>query len=415
MSDHSAMNRDSASDLPRPRPLAESVLRLIWEERRISRAEIARRTQLSRSTVSEVVSSLLPTGLVSEVGIGPSRGGRPPIVLEFHDEAASILGVEMGAAHVAVALTDLRGRVLGWATRDHDVRSDPVGTRALVTELCRERMAGAPESAGPLVGIGIAVPSPVDPRHPERLSEIVLPAWGGRTGLESALAEFGVPVLLDNDANLGALAEGWWGAGRGVNDFAYVKIATGVGSGHVVGGKIYRGATGVAGEIGHLAIDPHGGPCMCGLRGCLTTFVGAQSLVARARALLSEYPRSALRGTKLSIFNIEDAALDGDPLALRVVQEAAEYLGIAVAGLLNLMNPSMVILGGELARLGELLLAPLRETIRTRTLVSSLAVSEVRIGELGPRTIAVGASTLVLEAALSDMRLFLATAPRKVV
>jgi glucokinase-like ROK family protein len=397
----------------RPSPLADSCLRLIWKEGRISRADIARQTGLARSTVSEIVGALVPTGLVAEVGVGPSRGGRPPMVLQFQDDAYAILGVDMGAAHVAVALTDLRGRVLAWEHRDHPVRTDPEGTRALILRLCDACLARWKLGARRLVGIGVAVPCPVDPRHPDRLSELVLPDWHGSGGFGVLTKRYRVPMLVDNDANLGALAERWWGAGRGVDDFAYIKVATGVGSGHVVGGKIYRGATGVAGEIGHMAIDPHGAPCICGLRGCLATFVGAQALEARARARLAEHPRSRLAGTEPTVTSIEDAALAGDALALELAQEAAEYLGRAVAGMLNLLNPSMVILGGGLSRLGELLLEPLRETVRRRTLVSSLVASEVRTSELGTQAIAVGAATLVLEAALADSRRFpVAARPR---
>ena len=394
----------------RPSPLADSCLRLIWEERRISRADIARRTGLARSTVSVMVGAIVPTGLVAEVGVGPSRGGRPPMVLEFQDDACAILGVDMGAAHVSVALTDLRGRVLAWEHRSHPVRTDPEGTRALIRELCDTCLDGRRPAVRRLVGVGVAVPCPVDPRHPDRLPEAVLPDWHGQSGLGVLSKRYKAPLMVDNDANLGALAERWWGAGRGVDDFAYIKVATGVGSGHVIGGRIYRGATGVAGEIGHIAIDPSGPPCMCGLRGCLTTLVGAQALAARARALLPEHPESALAGTEPTVNAIEDAALAGDALALRVAHEAAEHLGIAVAGLLNLMNPALVILGGGLSRLGELLLAPLRETVRRRTLVSSLVASEVRTSELGTQATAVGAATLVLEAALADSRRFPAAA-----
>jgi predicted NBD/HSP70 family sugar kinase len=388
-------------------PLIARLLHLIWQESRISRAEIARRADLARSTVSEIVGVLVPTGLVAEVGPGPSNGGRRPIVLEFQDEARSILGVEIGATHVAVALTDLRGRVLAWEHRSHPVRDDPEGTRTLVVELCEGCLAaGRRRGSRRLIGIGVAVPSPVDPRHPERLSELVLPRWEGQSHLEGIQARFRVPLFVDNDANLGALAEHSWGAGRGIDDFAYVKLGTGVGSGHIIGGEIYRGATGVTGEIGHLAIDPHGAPCICGLRGCLATLVGSLALEARARALLPEYPQSMLAGTSPSISSIENAAVAGDPMALRLVTEAAGYLGIALAGLLNLMNPALVILGGGLARLGELLLQPLRETVQRRTLVSSVAASEIRTSELGPRSVAIGAATLVLKAALADPRLF---------
>ena len=390
----------------------DSNLRLIWKEQRISRAEISRRTGLSRSTVSETVDALIQTGLIAEVGVAPSNGGRPPVVIEFRDDACAILGVDMGAAHVAVALTDLRGRVLVWERRGHPVRTDPEGTRALISGLCETCLANWPPGARRLVGIGVAVPSPVDPAHPDRLSEVVLPAWQGSLGLDVLTKRYGVPVMVDNDANLAALGERWWGAGREVEDFAYIKVATGVGLGHVIKGQIYRGATGVAGEIGHLAIDPNGLPCVCGLKGCLATLVGAPALVARARALLADHPESLLAGTEPTLVSIEDAALAGDPLALALVREAAEHLGIAVAGLLNLMNPAMVVLGGGLARLGDVLLEPLRETIRHRTLISSLVGCEIRTSELGARATAVGAATMVLEAALADLSLFPAVARR---
>src|SRR5512140_2135218 len=150
-----AGNRDSLRAVPRGRPLADEVLRLLWRERRISRAEIARRTELSRSTVSEIVATLLRTGLIAEVGTGPSIGGRRPIMLHFNDDACCILGVEMGATHVAVALTDLRGRVLAWEHRPHPVRTDPEGTRALIRELCEACLAAWGGQPRRLVGIGV--------------------------------------------------------------------------------------------------------------------------------------------------------------------------------------------------------------------------------------------------------------------
>lgn len=394
------------ADPDRPRPLADAVLRLIWQAERISRAEIAEQAALSRSTVSELVAELLPTGLVSEVGIGESRGGRRPIILEFRDDAATILGIEMGAAHVGVALIDLRGRVLAWRERPFPVRNDPGGTRALIDELCDACLADD-DRRRPLVGIGVAVPSPVDPSDPDHLSEVVLPAWQGRLGLDALADRLDVPLMVDNDANLGALAEHWWGAGRGIDDFAYIKLATGIGCGHVIDGEIYRGATGVAGEIGHVSIAPlDGKPCVCGLRGCLVTVIGAQALEDRAEELVVDYPDSVLASSQRTILAIEAAAMVGDPLAVRIATEAAESLGIAVAGLLNLMNPALVILGGDLSTLGELLLEPVRETMRRRTLVSLVATTDLRTSELGPRSIAVGAATMVLKEALADSSLF---------
>jgi predicted NBD/HSP70 family sugar kinase len=394
-----------------PAPLGEranvrEVLGLVWRERQISRADISRITDLSRSTVSDIVSELLATRIVLEVGAGPSRGGRRPIVLEFQDDAFWILGVDMGASHVSVALTNLRGQVHAWEERNHPVRTDPPGTRALVLELAgrcieKQRAAGVP-----LLGVGVSVPSPVDPNHPDRLSLAVLPAWGGRGVSDELERAFGVPVFVDNDANLGALAEQWWGASRHVRDSAYLKVATGVGSGHVIDGRIYRGASGTAGEIGHLSIDIHGPRCPCGLRGCLSTFVGTEALTQRTIELLREHPQSSLVGRRIDITSIEDAAIAGDEIARKVIAEAAEYLGIAVAGLLNLMNPAVVSIGGSLARVGDLLVLPLREAVKNRTLASSVAAAEVVASALGERDVAIGAATLVLQAMLDNPHRF---------
>jgi glucokinase-like ROK family protein len=403
----------SLAEAPAHRPNLSEVLQLIWRERQISRAEIARRKELSRSTVSQIVEELLELGLVKEAGAGESHGGRRPIVLQFDDDAAVILGVDLGATHVAVTLTNLRGSVLAWEHQKHPVRDDPPGALALVTTLAERCLEAWGGSRRRLLGVGMAVPSPVDPARPDYLNDVVAPTWKGVNVGQALRKRFRVPVLVDNDANLGALAERWWGAGRDVDNFAYIKLATGIGAGFFVDGKIYRGASGVAGEVGHLSIDPGGAPCGCGLRGCLVTVVGAPALLRRARELLKEHPDSALAGRDFGITVLEDAALAGDALALQVVREAAEHLGIGVAGLLNLLNPAVVVVGGGLARLGELLLEPLRQTVRTRTLATSVEVSNIVTSQLGARAVAVGAATLLLQRALTDPRHFPAAQARR--
>ena len=390
----------------RGRPLAHLVLELIWHQRQISRAEIARALGLSRSTVSEIVGSLLETGLVAEGGEGPSRGGRRPTLLVFNDDAHVIAGVDMGATHISVAVMSLRGEVLAWADASHPVREDPDGTRSLIWTMLDDALEEVDPDRKRLMGIGVSVASPVDPTRPFRLSEVVMPAWEGRTGFEALRREYGVPVFVDNDANLGALAEHWWGSARGVEDFTYIKLATGIGSGQILRGEIYRGSSGMAGEIGHVSIDPAGEPCICGNRGCLTTFAGATALVKRARELATAHPDSELNGTEITLTALEDAALRDDPLALQVFDEAARHLGGSIAGLLNLMNPAAVILGGSITRVGDRILTPLKETVMQRTLVGSVASTRIRMTSLGPRAFAVGAATHVLARALDDPTLF---------
>ena len=385
--------------------LKDSILRLIWREHQISRAEISRLMNLSRSTVTEIIRELLHTGFVAEVGIGESNGGRKPILLEFQDDAKVILGIDIGATHVSVALTNLRGKLLLWKEKKFAVREDPDGTLQLIEELCSECLSTFKLESSMLLSIGVSVPSPVDPIRPEYLSETIIPAWHGKSGLEKLREKYGVPVYVDNDANLGALAEHWWGVGKNVNDLIFVKISNGIGAGYIMGGKLYRGSKGIAGEMSHMPIDPNGRLCGCGLRGCLATVVSAWALQERVKTLANLYPNSSLLNSSLSIIDIEDAALAGDPLAVQVVLEAANYLTIAVTSLVNLMNPDMIIIGGSLSRLGDLVLKPIQDKMDETALVSKLSKTQLRISMLGSKGIAIGAATLAIEQAFMDPKI----------
>jgi predicted NBD/HSP70 family sugar kinase len=398
-------------DESRGRPLADAVLELIWHHPGgISRAEIARSGGLARSTVSEVVGTLLETGLVFESGDGPSSGGRRPVLLRFNDEARWIVGVDMGSTHVSVALTDLRGHVAAWSECPCDVRDDPDAACTTIEELIGRCIEAKPEVSGKILGLGIAVPAPIDHQRPGVFPSNVLPAWSGHTGLLDMAERLGVPVWFENDANAGVLAEHWWGGLSHLADFTFIKVATGLGAGHLMGGRVYGGAAGMAGEIGHISIDPDGDPCICGNRGCVTTFVGTPALLRRARELAAINTDSRLHRRPVTFDALMGAIEEDDPVGLQVVREAAGYLGTAIAGLLNLLNPGAVVLGGGLMRAGERLLDPLREAIRTRTLVNSVAAVEIRISALGEQNVALGAATVVLSAALTHPSLFTAQA-----
>lgn len=390
----------STASVWRDRPSLMPLLQLLWRERRISRAELARRNDLSRSTVSELIDVLIDHRLVRESGTGESRGGRRPILLEFNDDAWLIVGVDIGAAHVSVCLTDLRCTELAWASAPQAVRDDPTGTRATIERLIDQVLADVKDSAVRVLGIGVGVPSPVDPRRPDHLSEVVLPAWHGR-GVKAGLeARYKVPVLVDNDANLGAVAESWWGRSKDVSESCFIKVATGIGSGHIIRGQIYRGASGIAGEIGHMTIDERGERCLCGLRGCLVTSIGSAALLARATEVGAGSVTS-------SIGALEDAAIAGDAKAIKVIEEAADHLGTALANVINLLNPAVVAVGGSIARVGPAFFGPLRAAVRNRTLVTSAAVAEIVPSALGDRVVALGGATLVLQEALNDPARFL--------
>ena len=382
------------------------LLRLIWRERLISRAELARRTGLSRSSISAIVADLLATGLVRETGSGDSSGGRRPILLGFEDDALSIVGVDMGATHIAVALTNLRIEVKAWRSEPHDVRGDPEGALELMRRLIDEAMQEAQVTSGGLLGMGVAAPSPVGPEDPDHLSPVFVPRWRDISPVQFLEQQYDVPVVLENDANLGALAERWWGAGQDGRDLAYIKVATGVGAGLIIHGDIYRGTSGIAGEMGHITVDPAAGRCVCGLEGCLNILVGTKHLIERARQSRKEHPNSKLPRRGLTVSRIVEAAFEGDSLARAVVEQAGHHLAIGVAGLLNMLNPATVVFGGGLTRAGDLLLRPLLEKLGECIPSASVKQAQFVISSLGIESIARGASTLVLKAALQDMTVF---------
>lgn len=392
-------------DQQNPLLLKDSVLRLIWREHQISRAEISRQLDLSRSTVTEIVKELIPTGHIEEVGSGESSGGRKPIMLQFQDDAKVIMGIDIGATHVSVAMTNLRGKLLFWKEKDYPVRENVEGTFKVIDELCDDCFSTLKHGSHMLLSIGVSVPSPVDPIRPEYLSETIIPAWHGKSGLERLREKYGVPVYLDNDANLGALAEHWWGAGKNVNELIYIKISSGIGAGYIFGGKLYRGSKGIAGEMSHMPIDPNGRLCGCGLRGCLATVISAWALKERIGTLSNLYPDSPLLNGSPTIIDIENAALDGDPLAIQIVNEATNYLTSAITSLVNLMNPDMIIIGGSLSRLGELVLNPIQQKIDLCALVSSVTKTKLVTSTLGSKGIAIGAATMAIEQAFIDPKI----------
>jgi len=387
------------------------ILNLLWRERQISRASLARRTGMSPSTVSAIVSDLLSTGLVKETSAGVSSGGRRPIILEFQDQASFIIGIELGATHVSCVLTDLRCKVRASWSAPAAVREEPETALHKMGMAVRSVLEADAVQPSQVLGIGVAVPSPVDKERPGELLPLVVPKWKGYNIASHLEDSFKRPVFVDNDANLGSLAELWWGTGCSEANLAYIKVATGIGAGLIIDGNIFRGSSGIAGEIGHTSIDPNGPQCVCGLKGCLTTLIGTPALLERAADELRA--RGSDRQPPRGIDELVDAALAGDPMSVELIEYAGEKLGIGIANMLNLLNPKMVVLGGGIARAGDLVLDPVRETIRGLSLPASISNTEILTTGLNEWGIAVGAATLVLQAALETPALF-ATESREV-
>jgi predicted NBD/HSP70 family sugar kinase/biotin operon repressor len=357
-----------------------------------SRADVARRTGLSRSTVSTIVAALQAEGIVVDRdadGRASAGGGRPPAPISLYPAAGLALGVDFGKRHLAVALADLSHELLAEERREMPDDYDATTGMARAAELVELVLDAAGADRERVLGVGMGLPGPVH-RSGVVGSSAILPGWAGTHAAERMSDLIGLPVWLRNDANLGALAEATWGAGRGSSAVVYLKLATGIGAGIVVDGRLFGGAGGTAGEIGHTSLDETGDICRCGSRGCLETYASGAAIAG----LLS---RSL--GEPLGPDDVMQRAVDGDPGCRRALADAGRHIGAAVADLCNLINPERIIVGGSMAVAGDVLLDPLREAVGLRAIPSAAEDVEIVLGELGERAELLGAVALVLHEA----------------
>ncbi|HEX5909081.1 MAG TPA: ROK family transcriptional regulator [Thermoleophilaceae bacterium] len=357
-----------------------------------SRADVARHTGLSRTTISGLVAEMRDEGLVVDRpgpdGDAPASGaGRPPTPIGLSARAGAALGIDFGKRHLAVVVADLSHTLLAEDQREMEEGYDSAAGIDAAIELVEDVLARAGIPVRQLLGVGVGLPGPVHGPSGQVGSSAILPGWEGLQVAREMEGRLGVPVRVDNDANLGALAELFWGAGEGAADLVYLKVATGIGAGLIFQGRLFHGAGGTAGEIGHLTIDEHGPMCRCGNRGCLETFAAGDALV--------ELLRSSL-GHELTAEEIVDQAIAGDVACRRAIADAGRHLGHAVGAICNLINPSRVVVGGSIGQAGDLLLGEMREAVRRRAVLSAAQDVEIVAGVLGERAEVLGAVALVL-------------------
>ncbi|QPP10449.1 ROK family transcriptional regulator [Streptomyces bathyalis] len=363
----------------------ERVVRAVRMAGSLTQAEIARTTGLSAATVSNIVRELKESGTVQVTPT--SAGGRRARAVSLSGDAGAVVGVDFGHSHLRVAVGNLAHQVLAEEAEpiDVDASADEGFDRA--EQLVHRLIATTGISREKLIGVGLGVPGPIDVETGELGSTSILPGWSGTHPREELASRLGVPVHVDNDANLGALGEQVWGNGRGATDLAYIKVASGVGAGLVINGQIYRGPGGTAGEIGHITLDESGPVCRCGNRGCLETFTAARYVLPLLHSS---------HGTDLTMARVVQLAREGDPGCRRVVGDLGRHIGSGVANLCNLLNPSRVVLGGDLAEAGDVVLGPVRDSVARYAIPSAARQLTVVPGTLGGRAEVLGALALVL-------------------
>lgn len=391
------------------------VLNCVREYGPIARVKIAQRTGLSRTTVSSIIDALLQEGFVREGDLlsAAPAGGRRAIPVHFNADAGRIIGIDVGRSHLTMLITNLAAEVIAQRSGPFDTERGPeVCLPLLIAEVhAFVEASGVPWNH--VVGMGLGIPGPLDSELHRLSAPPGMPGWDGIDVWQTLQQEFNVPLYLDNDANMGALSESRYGAGRGSAYLAYVKIGTGIGAGLIMNGRIYRGNTGSAGELGHVTIDEDGPLCNCGNHGCLETLAAVRAIVkdacqglslARIRALEDGHPGAAkpsvLAGrAEVDIADVIQAAQNGDLASLAALERAGERIGVALAGLINLFNPSSIVIGGGVARAGELLLAPIRRAASASSLPAAWKGTRILLGELDNSAVALGAVSLVIDAA----------------
>ena len=350
----------------------------------VTQAHLARTTQLAPATVSNIVRELSAAGVVETV---PGSGRRGTAV-RISRSAGLIAGVDIGHRHIRVAVGDLSGQVITESRRAIEPTHPHEEALELVRVMLDELLGAVPASYDAVISVGMGLPAPIG-ADGLVTAHSILPGWMGVDAAKVTSAALAKPVHIDNDANLGALAEHRRGAGVGHDCMVYIKVSSGVGGGLIIGGQLFRGGAGTAGEVGHLTIDENGPLCRCGSRGCLEAYCSVGTVVSQ---LAEQHPGATFT-------ELVAAAHAGDAGALRVIEDAGRHLGWGVAMLANLINPTLVVVGGDMAHADLLLLEAIGAGTRRHALGNVGADLTLAIAALGDRSSVVGALLLAQDRA----------------
>lgn len=367
------------------------VLDILRRGGRVSRTDLARRSSLTKPTVSAIVEDLIARGIVQEVGYGKTvaSGGRRARLLEFNDHSAAYLGIRFGESRISVGIADARGEMRA-TSETSAIRGDAKRAMEEALKLVDQvvQASGLPRER--LQAVGVTVPGLVDQANGVVSSAPSL-GWQNIPIRELAQKEFGLPVVVSNVTNAGAIAEGRVGAARGLRSFVWVYVGNGVGAGIIIDGQVFAGSRGYSGTIGHCPIVVGGPECVCGMKGCLEALASSSAITSAARRALESGEASALSSAaQLDVRAIIEAAEGGDALAGRVLLEAGEYLGLGASYLMNLLNPQMVVIGGGVVEGSAQLIEAVRSSASKHTLnYDSVKIVPSVLGDQAPLTGAV--------------------------
>jgi glucokinase-like ROK family protein len=379
------------------------VLETIKAHSPISRAAIAERTGLTKATVSTLVGELIGSSMVHEIGAGQSSGGRKPVMLLFNQTAGYAVGVDLGVDYIVAVLTDLNGEIVA----EHSLRHVNESVEAVIDAVkaaIKEVVSRAPASAYGIIGIGIGVPGISD----ENGNVLFAPNLGWHQVPLQAMIEqaFSVPVVIDNEANAGAVGEMKFGVGQDAQHLIYVSISSGIGTGVIIRGELYRGVSGFSGEMGHSSIELNGPACRCGNVGCWELYASEQALLTEAQKLPD--PAGGDQPTQdVDIDSLLKLAAEGDSRVIALFERMGTYLGIGLVNIINCFNPELIVIGGRVTAAGSLLEKPLLQMLTERSLPFPRAKLNVRFSTLGAKSAVLGASSFAISAFFASTKVTL--------
>lgn len=360
------------------------VIQVLRNHGLISRTDIARITGWSRAKVTNEVNQMIREGVLAEVGEGDSQGGRRPRLLEINPKLGYLIGVDIGATSLDLAVADMDGHFLQRSAEPADVLESPESLLGRASARALEMVLQAGGRSDQVLGIGVGVPGPVEFSRGALVAPPLMPAWENYPIRDFFKKTFpSAHVMVDNDVNMMALGELSAGAGVKEGNFIFVKIGTGIGAGIVSGGKVHRGSSGSAGDIGHICADKNGPACRCGNIGCLEAMAAGPAIAARALAAAQQGLSPALARrleANQGILRAEDvgaAAREGDRVAIEIIQTSGQLIGDVLSGLVNFFNPGLILIGGGVANIGNQLLASIRQAVLYRS--TALATRDLMI------------------------------------
>ncbi|MFG6199173.1 ROK family protein [Nonomuraea sp. JJY05] len=366
---------------------AGQILQLIRHGTCRTRKELIEYTGLSRSTITDRVDRLIDAGYIHESGVGASGGGRPPSVLDVDAGRRLMLVADLGASHAGVALTDLAANPLAEERTEMRIELGPEAVLSWVREAFQRLLDRAGRPPSDVCGIGLDLPGSVDHNTGRMIRSFLMPGWDGYPVGEAIGATYDVPILVENDANAMALGE-WWSSWRETDSLILIKVSTGIGTGIVLDGQIYRGVEEAAGNIGHVRLNEHDDRvCTCGSRGCVAS-------LASGHALATDLGQ----GSSRDVVRLVQA---GDPTAIARTQEAGRTLGLVLATAVSLLNPGVLVLAGDMAETREHYLTGIREIVYRHSLPYTTRNLEIVPTSLEDRAGIVGMAVIVMEHVLS--------------